>query len=113
MPSLEILIFILLSPQTFAQMKNTSPSFFTQHLEWPVGVHRQKRNEVNSTKNDRVRSVFVEEFKILDSKPFAQNRDFRRFGGNFCFRGMGPIFGGLAPIFVLLLNNCLYFRVVH
>ena len=41
----------------------------------------------------------MDEVKILENKPFAQIRDFRRFGGNFDFRGMGPILGGLAPIF--------------
>ena len=55
----------------------------------------------------------MEEVKILENKPFAQNRDFRRFGSNFDFHGTGPILGGLAPIFFLVLNNYLYFRVVH
>ena len=54
---------------------------------------------MNWTKNDRVRAVFVEEVKILENKPFAQNRDFRRFGGNLDFHGTGPILGGFAPIF--------------
>ena len=55
----------------------------------------------------------MEEVKILENEPFAQNRDFRRFGGNFEIHVTGPILGRLAPIFFLLLNNCLYFRVVH
>ena len=54
---------------------------------------------MNWAKNDRVRAVFVEEVKILENKPFAQNRNFRRFGGNFDFRGTGLILGGLTPIF--------------
>ena len=41
----------------------------------------------------------MEEVKILENKPSAQNRDFRRFGENFDFHGTGPILGGLAPIF--------------
>ena len=43
---------------------------------------------MNSTKIDRFRAVFVEDVKILENKPFAQNREFRRFGGNFHIRGM-------------------------
>ena len=52
-------------------------------------------------KNDRVRAVFVEEVKILENKPFAQNRDFRRFGGNFDFHVTGPILGRLSPIHLI------------
>ena len=37
--------------------------------------------------------------KFFKNKPFAQNCDFRCFGGNFDFRSMGPILGGFAPFF--------------
>jgi len=57
------------------QTKNSIPSFLTQHVELPVGVHMQK-NEVNWAKNDRVRAVFVDNVKTLENKSFTQNRNF-------------------------------------
>lgn len=35
----------------------------------------------------------MEEVKILENKPFVQNRDFRHFGGNFDLRHTGPVLG--------------------
>ena len=46
----------------------------------------------------------MEEVKILENKPFAQNHDFRRFGENFHFHGVGPILGGIGRDFFLTLE---------
>ena len=67
---------------------------------------------MNWTKNDRVRAVFVAEVKIPENEQFWQNRDFRRFRGNFDFDRVGSILGLLTPIFFILVNNCQFFRVV-
>ena len=56
---------------------------------------------MNWAQNDRVRVVFVDKVKILEHNPFAQNRNFRRFGRHFDFRAIDPILRYCPNCFLL------------
>ena len=106
---MKILIFF-----TFASKFWHLPRYSSQvspHKTYILSLFICKRNWVNWTKSERVRAVFVEEVQIHENKPFPQNRNFQRFGGNFDLCDTGLVLEGLTPFFVMP-NNCLSFRMV-
>ena len=108
--NLKILIFLLL-PQNFTTNQGLHSNFphpvprtacqcpYAKEMRW-IGPKMTELEPFSWT-----RSKFL---KICVSRKTR----FSTFWRKFWFERYGPNFWGIDPIFFLLVNNCLYFRVV-